>query len=172
MKQQAAWWRAGTREQHAHLTDKYTTYSALREARDFAHQAMDSAARADLKEAAATYAARADLREALFGNLDEARRSAAMAMQRSTDQGVQFSAALAFAYTGDDKQAQALTADLTRFSKCTIVQANFLPTLRAKLALSKGEYSRALESTAATPYDLGRCGNYRVDRLVRRLRTR
>ena len=165
MKQQAAWSAGKLGPENNMLASQADTsaYSGrLREARDFAHQAMDSAARADLKEAAATYAARADLREALFGNLDEARRSAAMAMQRSTDQGVQFSAALAFAYTGDDKQAQALTADLDkRFPESTIVQANFLPTLRAKLALSKGNASGAIESlTAATPYDLGRCGNY------------
>jgi len=165
MKQQAAWSAGKLGPENNMLASQADTsaYSGrLREARDFSHQAMDSAARANLKEAAATYAARADLREALFGNLDEARRSAAMAMQRSTDQGVQFSAALAFAYTGDDKQAQALTADLDkRFPESTIVQVNFLPTLRAKLALSKGDASGAIESlTAAAPYELGRCGNY------------
>jgi eukaryotic-like serine/threonine-protein kinase len=165
MKQQAAWSSGKLGPENNMLASEADTsaYSGrLREARDFAHQAMDSAARADLKEAAATYAARSDLREALFGNLDEARRSAAIAMQRSTDQGVQFSAALAFAYAGDDKRAQALTADLDkRFPESTIVQVNFLPTLRAKLALSKGDASGAIDSlTAAAPYELGRCGNY------------
>ena len=123
---------------------------------------MDSAGRADLKEAAATYAAGSDLREALFGNLDVARRSAAMAMQHSTDQGVQFSAALALAYVGDDKQAQALTADLAkRFPESTITLSNFLPTLRAKLALNKGNASGAIESlTDAAPYELGISGTY------------
>ena len=165
MQQQAAWSTGKPGPENNMLASRADTsaYSGrLRDAREFSHQAMDSAARADLKEAAATYAARSDLREALFGNLDEARRSAAMAMQRSTDQGVQFSAALALAYAGDDKQAQALTADLDkRFPESTIVQINFLPTLHAKLALGKGDASGAIESlTAAAPYELGRCGNY------------
>jgi serine/threonine protein kinase/tetratricopeptide (TPR) repeat protein len=165
MKQQAAWSAGKLGPENNMLASQADTsaYSGrLREARDFAHQAMDSAARADLKEAAATYAARSDLREALFGNLDEARRSAVMAMQRSIDPGLQFSAALAFAYAGDDKQAHALASDLDkRFPESTIVQINFLPTLRAKLALSKGDPSGATASlTAAAPYELGRCGNY------------
>jgi ATP/maltotriose-dependent transcriptional regulator MalT len=123
---------------------------------------MDSAERADEKEAAATYYAMAGLREALFGNADEARRSAALAMQRSTDQAVQYSAALALAYAGDDKRAQALTVDLDkRFLEATNVQFDFLPTLRAKLALNRGDAPEAIKSlTPATPYELGRSGNY------------
>ncbi len=85
-----------------------------------------------------------------------------MAMQYSTDQAVQFSAALALAYGGDDKQAQALTADLAkRFPESTITQINFLPTLRAKLALNKGNVPEAIESlTAAAPYEIGQSGSY------------
>jgi tetratricopeptide (TPR) repeat protein len=110
MEQEAAWsaGKPGPESNMLALQADTAAYSGrLREARGLSRQAMDSAGRADLKEAAATYAARAGLREALFGNLDEARRSAAMTMQHSTDQGVQFSAALALAYAGDDKQARA-----------------------------------------------------------------
>ncbi len=165
MAQQAAWPAGKLGAENDMLASQADTsaYSGrLREARDLSRQAMDSAGRADLKEAAATYAARSDLREALFGNLDEARRRAAMAMQHSTDEGVQFSAALALAYAGDDKQAQALTDDLAkRFPEATYAQFNLLPTLRARLALNKGDVSEAIETLrAATPYDLGRSGNY------------
>jgi tetratricopeptide (TPR) repeat protein len=165
MRQQAAW-SAGKLGPESNMLASQADTSAysgrLREARVFSRQAMDSADRADLKEAAATYAARSDLREALFGNLSEARRGAALAMQRSTDQGVQFSAALALAYVGDDRQAQALTADLAkRFPESTITLSNFLPTLRAKLALNKGNASGSIESlTDAAPYELGKSGNY------------
>jgi eukaryotic-like serine/threonine-protein kinase len=165
MKQQAAW-SAGKLGPEANMlasqADTSSYSGRLEEARDFSRQAMDSAGRADLKEAAATYAARSGLREALFGNFDETQRIAAMAMQRSTDQGVQFSAALALAYAGDVKQAQALTADLDkRFPESTIVQVNFLPTLYAKLTLGKGNASGAIDSlTASASYELGRCGNY------------
>jgi tetratricopeptide (TPR) repeat protein/predicted Ser/Thr protein kinase len=165
MAQQAAWPAGKVGAENNMLASQADTsaYSGrLREARDLSRQAMDSAGRADLKEAAATYAARSDLREALFGDLDEARRRAAVAMQHSTDQGVQFSAALALAYAGDDKQAQALTDDLAkRFPEATYAQFNLLPTLRARLALNKGDVSGAIETLrAATPYDLGRSGNY------------
>jgi serine/threonine protein kinase/tetratricopeptide (TPR) repeat protein len=164
MQQQAAWAAGKLGAESDMLASKADTaaYSGrLREARDFSRQAMITADRADLKEAAATYIARSGLREALFGNLDEARRTAAMAMQHSTDQGVQFSAALALAYVGDDKQVEARTADLARrFPESTIMQINFLPTLRAKLALNKRNTSGAIESLAgAAPYELGRSGN-------------
>jgi eukaryotic-like serine/threonine-protein kinase len=66
------------------------------------------------------------------------------------------------AYAGDGRRAQALTDDLAqRFPESTIMQANFLPTLRAKLALNKGNAPEAIESLrAATPYELGKSGNY------------
>jgi serine/threonine protein kinase/tetratricopeptide (TPR) repeat protein len=165
MRQQAAWSAGkpgGESNMLASQADTSAYSGRLREARVFSRQAMDSAGRADLKEAAATYAVESDLREALFGNLSEARRGAALAMQRSTDQGVQFTAALALAYVGNDRQAQALTADLVkRFPESTITLSNFLPTLRAKLALNKGNASGAIESlTDAAPYELGKSGNY------------
>jgi eukaryotic-like serine/threonine-protein kinase len=44
-----------------------------------------------------------------------------------------------------------------RFPEATIVQFNYLPTLRAKLAVSKGTASEALETLRAVlPYELGR----------------
>jgi len=129
----------------------------LRVAREFSHQAMDSAERAGEEEAAGTYSAASGLREALFGNADEARRRASLEMKHLASHDAQYAAALALAYVGDDRQAQALTAGLAQsFPKATIVQYNYLPTLRAKLALSNGNASEALESLrGAGPYELG-----------------
>ena len=61
------------------------------------------------------------------------------------------------AYAGDEGRAQALTDDLSkRFSESTIVQFNYLPTLRAKRALNKGNASDAIQSLqSAMPYELG-----------------
>jgi tetratricopeptide (TPR) repeat protein len=43
-----------------------------------------------------------------------------------------------------------------RFPEDTIVQFNYLPTLRAKLAVSRGNISEAIESLrTAAPYELG-----------------
>jgi len=118
---------------------------------------MDSAERAQEKEPAATYSALSGLREALFGNAEEARRRAELAMTRSAGRDVQYGVALTLAYAGDDRRAQKLTDDLgKKFPDDTIVQFNYLPTLRAKLALSGGDASKAIESLrAATPYELG-----------------
>ncbi len=129
----------------------------LRDAREFSRRAVDSAVRAQEKEASAMYSVLSGLREALFGNSQEARRHATWEMGRSAGRDAQYGCALALAYAGDDGRAQALTADLVkRFPEDTIVRFNYLPTLRAKLALSKGNFSEAIESLrTATPYELG-----------------
>ena len=71
---------------------------------------------------------------------------------------MQYATALASAYAGDDEQAQKLADDLgQRYPEATVVQFNYLPTLRAKLAVSRGNASEALETLrAAQPYELGR----------------
>ena len=116
----------------------------LRAAREFSRQAVDSAERAGDKEAAATYSALSALREALLGNADEARRRATLAMKHPAGHDLQYASALAWAYAGDDERAQKLTDDLgQRFPEATIVQFNYLPTLRAKFAVSKGNASEA-----------------------------
>ena len=129
----------------------------LRDAREFSHRAVDSAERAEEKEAAATYSALSSLREALFGNAEEARRRATLAIGRSAGRDVQYGAALALAYAADDKRAQTLADDLGKtFPEDTIVQFNFLPALRARLAVNRGNASEAIETLrAATPYELG-----------------
>jgi eukaryotic-like serine/threonine-protein kinase len=127
----------------------------LREAREFSRRAVDSAERSGEKEAAATRSATSGLREALFGNADEARRRASLAMAHSAGRDVQYGAALTLAYAGDD--TQALANDLgKRFPEDTIVQFNYLPTLRAKLSASRRNPSNAIESLrAAAQYELG-----------------
>jgi tetratricopeptide (TPR) repeat protein/predicted Ser/Thr protein kinase len=129
----------------------------LRDAQEFSHRAVDSAERAEEKEAAATYYALSSLREALFGNADEARRRATLAIGRSAGRDVQYGAALALAYAAHDKRAQTLADDLGKtFPEDTLVQFNFLPALRARLAVNRGNASEAIETLrAATPYELG-----------------
>jgi eukaryotic-like serine/threonine-protein kinase len=54
-------------------------------------------------------------------------------------------AALAFAYSRDEARAQAMVNDLgKRFPEDTIVQFNYLPTLRARLAGPSGPASVGL----------------------------
>jgi eukaryotic-like serine/threonine-protein kinase len=129
----------------------------LREARQFSQRAMNTAGLAREKEAAATYLASSALREALFGNTGEARRRATLATRHSAARDVQYGAALALLFAGDDRQAQALGDDLDkRFPEDTMVQFNYLPTLRAKTAVTRSDSAQAIERLgAATQYELG-----------------
>ncbi len=142
----------------ANEADTAAYSGGLRAAREFSRQAVDSAERAGDKEAAATYSALSALREALLGNADEARRRATLAMKHPAGHDLQYASALAWAYAGDDERARKLTDDLDqRFPEATIVQFNYLPTLRAKFAVSKGNASEAQEILrVALPYELGR----------------
>jgi len=134
----------------------------LREAREFTVRAVDSADRVDKKETAAKYFAMSALREGLFGNADEARRRVPSALSRTAGRDVEYCEALTLAFASDDRRLQTLTADLgTRFPEDTIVQFNYLPILRAKLAVSRGNASEAIESLrVTTPYDLGRASGW------------
>jgi len=160
MAKQVAWAESqpGIEDELLSLEADTAAYSGqLRDAREFSRRAMGSAERAGEKETAATYSAMSGVREALFGNSVEARRDAASATARSRGRDAQYGAALAFAYAGNDKRAQMLTDDLDkRFPEDTLVQFNYLPTLRARLALNLENASRGLEILrAATPYELG-----------------
>jgi eukaryotic-like serine/threonine-protein kinase len=129
----------------------------LREAREYYQRAVDSAERVQEKEVSATYSAASGLREALFGYPEGARQKAALAMKRSSGRDVLYGAALALAYAGDTARAQSLADDLARrFPEDTMLQFNFLPTLRAKLAVNRGNAREAVENLrAALPFELG-----------------
>jgi tetratricopeptide (TPR) repeat protein len=132
-------------------------YGRLRESEELTRRAMESAERADEKEVSAGFSATSGLREALFGNAGEARRRATLAMEHSSGVDVLYASAIAMAYAGDARRAQRLTEELNkRFPEATTVQLNYLPTVRAKLALNRGNPSEALEMLrSALPYELG-----------------
>jgi tetratricopeptide (TPR) repeat protein/predicted Ser/Thr protein kinase len=139
-------------------TDTAAYFGRLREAKELNRQAMESAQRAGRKEKAASFSATSGLTEALFGNAAEAQPRASLAIEHSDGVDVQYGAALAFAYAGDTKRAQDLTEGLDkRFPEATVVQFNYLPSVRAKLALGRGNSSEALDILAAAgTYELGR----------------
>jgi tetratricopeptide (TPR) repeat protein len=129
----------------------------LKDARELTRRAMDAAERVGEKDPPAMYLATSGLREAWFGNGGEAQHRVTLALKRSGSRDVLYFAALALAYSRQDARAQALVNDLNkRFPEDTIVQFNYLPTLRAKLALNQGDASESIESLrAAAPYELG-----------------
>jgi len=148
----------GFEDQILSLNADTAAYSGrLKDARELSRRAMDSAERAGERDPPATYSATSGLREAWFGNKDEARRRVTLALKRSSSRDAQYFAAFALTYSRDDARAKALTDDLAgRFPEDTFVQFNFLPTLRARLALNRGNASEAIEILrAAAPYELG-----------------
>src|SRR5271156_1089322 len=160
MAQQTAWaaGQPGTDDSFmANESDTAAYFGRLVRAREVSHRAMDSAERTQKKDAAARYAALSGLREALFGNAAESRRDGDLAEARSTGRDVLYGVALASAYAGDDGRARMLTDELgKRFPEDTLVPFNYIPTLRAKLALSHGNAAESVEDLrVAAPYELG-----------------
>ena len=70
---------------------------------------------------------------------------------------MQYGAALALAFAGEDTQVRSLIDDLSRrFPEDTIVQYNYLPTLRGIVALNQGKTAGAVDRLeVASPYELG-----------------
>jgi DNA-binding winged helix-turn-helix (wHTH) protein/Flp pilus assembly protein TadD len=128
----------------------------LAKARERSRRAVASAEEAKERETAASHDANSALREALFGNRREARLLSAAALQRSGGRDVQYAAALASAMAADSAKSQSLADDLaTLFPEDTIVRRNYLPTLRAQLALNHKDGAKAIDTLrVASPYEL------------------
>jgi len=144
--------------------DTAAYFGRLRDARDMSRRAVASAVRAEEKEVAAAYETDAALREAMFGNAIEARQRVAAGLGLSNGPGVQFAAALALAFAGDTARAQTLADDLDKqFPESTVVQFNYLPAIRAQLAMNRGDNAKAVDQLqAALPYELGASGGLYV----------
>ena len=136
--------------------DTAAYFGRLEKARELSRRAVASAEQVKEKETAAGYDAQAALREALFGNVERARQRAAAVLKLSTGRDVQFGAALAQAFAGE-AQAQKLADEMEkRFPEDTIVKFNYLPMIRAQIALNRNDASRAIETLqAAASYELG-----------------
>ena len=112
------------------------------------------------------YVAASALVEALFDNVPEARQRAARALGISTNWEAQYGAALALGLAGDAAQAEAIAEDLAKgFPEATLVQFNYLPTIRAQLALNRNDSKMAIEALhLALQSGLRMCGVNVYDR--------
>jgi len=137
--------------------DTAAYYGRLREAGQLSQRAVDSARRSQEPETAAGWMATAALRHALFGDFSTARTQAAAALALSHGRDVDAAAALALALAGDTRGAQALVLNLDReYPLDTLVQHNYLPEIRAEIALQGGDPAKAVDLLqAATPYEMG-----------------
>ncbi len=147
--------KPGYSDQMLNFQSDTALYSGqLTKARVLAQRAVEAARNGDDKEAAAVYEAQAAVREALVGNQDLAAEQAKQALASSNGRDVEGVAAIALGMAGDSKQASRLADDLgKRFPEDTIVQFNYLPTLRALASLRDNATAHSVAS--ATPYELG-----------------
>ena len=131
----------------------------LGKARELTHRAVNSAIRADSREAGAIWQGIAAQREAAFGIASEARKTATEALKLAPlSQGAQAEAALAFALAGDATQAETLVRDLAkRFPLDTQMQFLWLPTIQAQLALNHHDPALALRAlqVPSAPLEFG-----------------
>ncbi|MGA8274490.1 MAG: tetratricopeptide repeat protein [Candidatus Sulfotelmatobacter sp.] len=132
-------------------------YGHLKQSREYLRQSIDSGGQPGARELPFLFEAWAAESEALLGNADVARRQATEALANSSSRDVQGVAAIGLALAGEVNRPQSLAGNLaTRFPQDTFVQFNYLPTVRAQLALNRKDPSKAIEAlTVAAPYEMG-----------------
>jgi tetratricopeptide (TPR) repeat protein len=128
----------------------------LQLARSLSRHAVDLAQQSGHRERAATFEVAAALYESLLGSAAEAKARAKAALELSQGQDVEYGVAFALATLGDTEQSQKLASDLNRrFPEDTLVQFQYLPTLRALAALKEGSPAKAIqELQSAERYEL------------------
>jgi Tfp pilus assembly protein PilF len=160
MEQQVAEVRNKTGDEDTLLSQQSDTeayYGHLRRARDLSRQAVESASRADAKEAAASWLVNAALREAEYGNAAEASKEVAEALRLAAGRDVKGVAALGLARAGNVAGAEKLLRDLEKeFPANTVIRVYWAPTIRAAIAIHEHKPRVALELLqTAAPYDFG-----------------
>ena len=126
-------------------------------ARELTARAAALSLRGGSGEMAATWLAESALRDSHVGLFDHACAQADAALAKSTGRNVVSLVALVYARSGRDADAERLAADLDReYPQYTLVQRYWLPSIRAALALSHGDWKSALKTLeAAAPLEFG-----------------
>jgi eukaryotic-like serine/threonine-protein kinase len=158
MAREEAWGTGKPRHQDgmADMEMQAAAYTGhIGDADDFTARLVASAVRE--KEGVGVYLAEAALRQALVGNLAKARRQASAALQASGNQEAPVAAALALALAGNTAKAQQLAELMAKRSpQDTLIQFNYMPTIRAAIALGQQSPAEAIgHLQAAAPYELG-----------------
>jgi tetratricopeptide (TPR) repeat protein len=117
----------------------------LKGAGALARRAVDLSQKARQPERAVLFQTAPAVWHALVGNVADARRIAALALDLSTGRDVTYAAAFALASTGELARSQVLLRDLeARFPQDTTVHISYLPALRGVIALAQGNTGEAL----------------------------
>ncbi len=160
MRRQLAWAKGKVGIEDVILAQQADTEAfsgRLGDAREFSRLAVESAQRAEKKEAAMLWQMNGALREAEFGNRQKARHGAATALSVAPTRDLQTLAALTLAQSGDAARARAMSDDLARrYPLDTLINGYWLPTIRAAIELDRNNPAEAIKLLQATEsYELG-----------------
>src|SRR5215469_8172059 len=160
MQEQSSWARGKPGAEDAQLSDESDTEAydgRLQKARELSRRAVESAKRNGTADTAALWQVNEALREAEFGNTALARKAAAEAMSSSSKSDVELLVALALARSGETAQSSALADKVAaEFDRDTMIQAYWLPTIRATIAIDRGNTQKGVELLSmASEYELG-----------------
>ena len=123
----------------------------LAQARELSHSAIRLASGQGAQQLAKTYEALSTVREVLFGNLDMGGNAPTPAAVDSLPLDAAGYAGLALALAGNASGAQKIADDLNqRYPEATAVQFNYVPAIRAALAIRRGAPAQAIEQLSGT----------------------
>jgi eukaryotic-like serine/threonine-protein kinase len=170
MAEQVAWFDGKSPDiQHYMLaleaeTEAYRGH--VRAAQEFARRAAAAAVQAGDLEAAASYHLDAVWRETVFGDMPDARKEVASALELvPQSEDVESWGAEVLARTGNATRARALAQDLAkRFPRHTIIHRYWLPRIEAQIALAAKKPAEAIELLRETEPLEARSCSYSYER--------
>jgi serine/threonine protein kinase/Flp pilus assembly protein TadD len=141
-------------------SDTEAYHGHFAKARRLSRQVADINKRANSKEGEARSLLASALREAKVGNQKQAREQAAAALPLATTRDGQTLAALVLAAGGDSDRASTIADRLKQSAPLnTLLNAYWLPTIRATVELNRNHPERALDSLQpASTYELAQEG--------------
>jgi len=153
MKKQLDWW-TGRPNEYAALEvqgDTAAFQGRWRQAREFARRALDLEQHRGLKEIASISVTWGALKEALLGQCQSVPKETSEGLAIERNVRSLRASARALAICGEASQAQALAEELARRSpKDTVIQAIWLPVIRAAVETQRGNPAAAIQSLQAT----------------------
>jgi predicted Zn-dependent protease len=129
----------------------------LSEAERYSRRAIEMTRRAELHERTAVFQAAPGVWNALYEKKVAARSTAEAALKTFEGRDVTYAAGFALGLAGDPAKAEALANKLDKeYPEDTHVQATYVPTLRALVALDKNDPRKAIDLLEANrPYEFG-----------------
>ena len=153
MQQQVEWTKGKPEEYTAQSWQAETAAFSgrLREAREFSARAAELAQRLDLKEVVAQIVAGDAVNDTVFGDCRQVKEKTAKALALTESQAAEISTANALAACGEFSQMQAITDLLVkRDPKDTLLNTVFLPLIRARAEMHRGNAAQAIQLLETT----------------------